>query len=519
MEYIKKYLLTRIPILISSLLIVFTFVITVKPVYPDEFNDVVDWLIGMQDETTGLVESYQGPQDEYGNDLFDGKTGWLYDQALSVIVFTEAGEIERAKDILERLSILQRYDGSWCDGYWIDIPRIAEYRKYVGANSWVILAIVHYTLKTRDESYLNEAQRCADWILEQQIINAADPNYGAIRGGIEADGSGASWLSTEYNCSAYRALKNLGILLEDNNYINQADYIRDWVVNNVWDNQRFICGYNDYTEVLDAQTCAFLAFEEEEDLDLQTKLRQGINWAKDNLIETFSYNGISVIGFKYGRFCFWSGNTWPQHIWWEGTAQMVKVFQILEDQDNYDEYLNQLFLVQDSGSVPYSICPYCNQDNPEWPHNLPYNSVSVSAWLYFASSNINPFIPNFPPNLVITAVRAYIYCKPRWIRNWWGWSFRWEIYKKVILTIANNGNRDLSADEDFYVGYNYYQTWQGGGYRARQYVNHNGIPAGDSITVNIEMAWELPRLQRFKVDLEHQIDETNEDDNEYYGLI
>ena len=82
----------------------------------------------------------------------------------------------------------------------------------------------------------------------------------------------------------------------------------------------------------------------------------------------------------------------PQHIWWEGTAQLAVVFDASNDSGNYELYVNELIKTQDdNGGIPYSFSEDTNLLT-QWPYNMPYNSAAGTAWFYFLNNNVNPFI-------------------------------------------------------------------------------------------------------------------------------
>ena len=67
----------------------------------------IEWLTH-QLENNKLVDSYKGDN----RDL-----SYIYDQALSVIAFSEAGEFGKAKNVLDAIVEIQNSDGSWYSSY------------------------------------------------------------------------------------------------------------------------------------------------------------------------------------------------------------------------------------------------------------------------------------------------------------------------------------------------------------------------------------------------------------------
>ena len=92
-----------------------------------------------------LVLSYQGLH-----------RAFLYDQALAVIAFSQAGERQAAQKILDALGRLQSNDGSWAFQYLEDGERMEPAEKKTspsGAIAWVAMAIEAYAQKFDSPNY------------------------------------------------------------------------------------------------------------------------------------------------------------------------------------------------------------------------------------------------------------------------------------------------------------------------------------------------------------------------------
>ena len=81
---------------------------------------------------------------------------YIYDQALGIIAFTNAGRQDDAKKLLTALRVLQHKDGSLYFSYYLDgsSPYPTEGDKRIaGAISWVALASVHYQAKFNSHEF------------------------------------------------------------------------------------------------------------------------------------------------------------------------------------------------------------------------------------------------------------------------------------------------------------------------------------------------------------------------------
>lgn len=91
---------------------------------------------------------------------------WIWTNAASVRMFCATNELENAKDLANKLAILQQKCGGWIVRNDYDrhgaIPVLAPNDSAYIANN----AFIELFLHTKDPNYLDIAKRCADWIIE-----------------------------------------------------------------------------------------------------------------------------------------------------------------------------------------------------------------------------------------------------------------------------------------------------------------------------------------------------------------
>ncbi len=340
----------------------------------------IDWL-KVQQGDFGFLDSFQDDAKEEAK---------AYDQALAVIAFTSANETECAKKVLDALSHKQNPDGSWYCSY---NPRTGEntdteYSKYTGVLSWIIIAVNFYTHATLDTSYLDNAVSAAEWLCQFFDNDPESPTYGSFTGGLLGVAP-IVWRSTEHNLEVYSAFKYLQKLLNENNrtsprnYNNIADLTRSYLLNKVWDGERFQTGYQDDSRYLDPQTLAILSLGIRPD---NYDIRPALNWASDNF--TLQVDWDDKIKGITGLDEMVYYNQPPDKIWAEGTEQMVSAYNLI-GKVNKASYLHKQIqrLQQANLGIPYST-----KGTQQWPRQL---AVSSTCWFYFNQRLpiVNPLDP------------------------------------------------------------------------------------------------------------------------------
>ncbi len=161
------------------------------------------------------ILSYPDPQRFAGGDSdFHrlAQRSFVYDDALAVLWLTHDGDLDRARRVLATLAALQRPDGAWGFGFGAG-PEDGFYNAaYVrtGTVAWVVYALAHYRVVSRDPQFDGVAERATRWLLAQRA-----PGDPLLRGGagrwrdaahFEPDWR-ADFVATEHQVDAWFALR------------------------------------------------------------------------------------------------------------------------------------------------------------------------------------------------------------------------------------------------------------------------------------------------------------------------
>jgi len=363
----------------------------------------IDWLTAQQDPNADLVNSFE-----------DGKDfAWTVDQALAVIAFTHAGEMQRAKRVLDKMKELQPSDcnASWNEWYRLADPCNMDWDwgslKYVtGPIAWMVIAINYYESNTSDANYVEMARKTLCW-LDTMIVT--DP-AGALR---FCDGPRCgqynpgepNWISTEHNLDAYSAYYWRGILDANDSYLNKANLILDYLREEMWapspnsnccrEINVFCRGYNDCEIATDCQSWGVLSLGPVGPDDEQ--FYKSLCWLLDpndstRTVQDYNESITDVNGY---RGCPGDNN----YIEVDFTEHVAAAFYSIGDDFSGDRFHNQMRrIVNTNGGLVHSFCDhdpnigYFMDDPAKRYNNLRYNYVGSVAWHYFNEVKINPFI-------------------------------------------------------------------------------------------------------------------------------
>lgn len=302
----------------------------------------------------GIVDSYK---DAYND-------SYTYDNALAVIAFTAKGDYTRARAIL---NAYQNNIGLPLYGGYYDVydytTGIGRGNISAGPNAWLLDAINFYYYKTNDPQFLGTAQVLADYLVGLQDMD----------GGLFGD-EFVSWKSTEHNLAAYAALYNYGMLNSKDLYVQKANLVKDFLVLNCWNGERFLRGKNDAAEVTDTQSLGVLS--------LGTTYASAIYWAEYHTKCTKPLGRLSVTGFDF--------NNDLDTVWLEGALQEAMAFK-----KNYDDYragiyFNNVNKTQRSNGS-FLCATNRGTTGTDWIL-LPVECVAPTCWYIFYNTNTNPFM-------------------------------------------------------------------------------------------------------------------------------
>jgi hypothetical protein len=359
------------------------YVDMVKRSVPDHFEPITAtttitvtqqaaaWIASQQYPATGLLKSWKEESVDYA---------WLYDQALGLIVLSEAGYTTKATQLANRLHTIQNKDGSWYEGYhYLTTKPITKTvgmtittvttPTAVGAQAWAVYALARYAAKQVSLQAYQDAREGAGWLAGLQ---RADGSVPAI--------PGESGAPTEPNLDAWWAFKATGYQAQA--YHLQQFLLKEQSNQQVWDRAvgRFraspdAASAGSYAIFLDNQTwgAAFLRA-----VGRDTDARRALSYARWTLAAT-SHDGRGICGFD---------GAGPFSLWNEGTLQYIAV-----QGENSQYYWNEMIRQQASdGSLPGSSEEF--EGYTVWLTR--WHGIAPTAWLYFAGTG-RPFnsIPSF----------------------------------------------------------------------------------------------------------------------------
>lgn len=392
--------------LLSFILIILlpqtTFVLASPPEnYPGQAQ--INWLIRQQDRhNSGLVQSY-----ERDNDV----NAWTFDQALAIIAFTEANELNRARMILNEMNDVQLDDtnGPWNEWHIASAPNDIDPKseKYVtGPIAWMVIAINYYENETNDVNYAPMAHRALGWLDTMQCLTQGDNRYGSLRwcDGPACSDFDANKRSTEHNIDAYSAYYWRGILDSNNSYLEKSYLIRNYLQYEMWgrsdesncDDKVSIFwegynggGYNGCFYCTDAQSWGVLALgpigQDGEQFYESLCWLLCSKWGNTRNKQDYTYDINDVDGFR--------GSTGDKKcITVDFTEHVAAAFYSIGDDVKGDFFHDQMGrIVGTNGGLVHSF----SSDDPNV--ECRYNYVASVAWYYFNEVKINPFILSLHP--------------------------------------------------------------------------------------------------------------------------
>ena len=343
--------------------------------------------------TLRLIQSYVGTPinpDDY--------MAWVYDNDLVILALIDRGtpeDMSRAKILCDSLIWCQNHDqdfndGRIRDGYWAndltdstgENSSIKSPGTGAGNMAWTIIALLRYYEVTGDTTYLNSSKRMGDWIYD----NCYDTRgAGGYTGGYTGwQPQKLEWKSTEHNIDVYVAFMNLYKATNNSTWQEGATYAKTFV-ESMWNESvgHFWTGtMNDGITInrdvrpLDVNTWGVMALDDVN--------RSAINnWIENNCQTTCC--GFEGFDFNCDR----------DGIWFEGTAQMCISYQIGNETEKSDQYIDELRRAQTSAnnSNGKGIVAACH-DNVSTGFGWGYPNalhIGATAWYIFAERELNPY--------------------------------------------------------------------------------------------------------------------------------
>lgn len=361
------------------------------------------WIKNHQDKRTGLVISYEG-------DRSLEEWAFTYDQSLASQCFTLIGDQNNAKEIMDFYkNRAEKTEGAFTNAYDSSTGKILEYSVHAGPNIWLGVAILQYTNKFKDETYLSLAEGIAEWLIKLQ---REDKEFG-IRGGPKF-----TWFSTEHNLDAYAFFGMLYGITEDEKYLQAQNRTFEWIRKNAFNTKenRLNRGKGDATIATDTFAWAIAAIGPELLNSIGMDPEQIIDFAEANCVVTVDYlrpdgEKVKITGFDFGKYEHLARGAIVSTEW---TAQMVGTLRIMADyykekddfqksglykrkSDFYLSELEKMVIISPSRIGQGEGClPYATQDNIDTGHGWRVargtrtGSTAGTAYTIFAKYNYNP---------------------------------------------------------------------------------------------------------------------------------
>lgn len=367
------------------------------------FEKMYQWVKAHQNPRTGLLMSFEGDS---------GIANWafIYDQSLAAQAYTYFEDYESAVkifDFFERSA--KREGGLFFNAYYANDGSAAEYTVHSGPNIWLGIAIIQYTKKSQDNTYVNLAEEIAGAIMDLQ---AQDGDNG-IRGGPSIQ-----WYSTEHNLDAYAFFNMLYKITGKSKYQAAADKVLNWLVKHTYGKSDIPIsrGKGDSTIATDTYAWAIAAVGPEKLEEVGMNPDRIMEFAEKNCAITTAYvrpegGTVKVKGCDFASQKHLARGGVVSTEW---TAQMIVSYKIMakfyEKKGNpaissayalkADEYLSELLKMVISSPSPSgqgeSCLPYASQEFVDtghgWftPKGKSTGSVAGTTYTIFAYYDYNP---------------------------------------------------------------------------------------------------------------------------------
>lgn len=325
--------------------------------------------------------------------------------------------------------------------------RTTDFRKFMGSNAWVLMAINFYQLQTGDDSYHDMALKNLGWIESHLDTDPNSPTFGGIAMGrvwhwwrvpesVSTTYGFTNWpiYVTEHNLDAMAAYEGMAQITGEEIYFSKAQGIKDFMLRELWapnidlslhtevdereiDNV-FLPGINMEEKLkptgsittcvfLDGQSWAVLAMGPDTKVQTTEQVTTTLDIAMDYIFQTmlvtdsqiFTNTGYMVSGidgFKENDgkpHCESNVEHDEEHlVWSEGSEGVVSALYAIGDDERAGYYhAETASYMMPNGGVPYT-------NLPADPSDLFWNwtdtsSIAGTAWYYFneLSDKLNPF--------------------------------------------------------------------------------------------------------------------------------
>ncbi|RJO64918.1 MAG: hypothetical protein C4540_02595 [Candidatus Omnitrophota bacterium] len=366
-------------------------------------DKMYEWLALHQNPRTGLVVSFEGDKDL-------ANWAFVYDQSLAAQAYVYFGDFQKAKKLLDFFAVkAKRIDGLFINAYYAADGSSAEYTVHSGPNIWLGIALLQYTQKAKDSSFVSLAEEIAQRII---ALQNEDKDKG-IRGGPSV-----RWYSTEHNLDAFAFFSMLARVTGKDEYRLAAEKVLRWLTRHTYDKTDIpiLRGKGDATIATDTYAWSIAAIGPERLLSLGMNPDKIIEFAEENCAKEVSFvrpggATVRVKGFDFA----------PQRhlarggvVSTEWTAQMIVTLKIMaafhqkkggaafakEYLRKADAYIGELLSMsisspspsgQGEGCLPYASSDFVDTGHG-WttPKGSSTGSIAGTAYALFAYYGYNP---------------------------------------------------------------------------------------------------------------------------------
>lgn len=327
----------------------------------------------------------------------DHSQSYVYDQALAIIAFSQAGKQGSARKLLKGLQSLQHKDGSLYFSYYMNGKSpypIEGDKRFAGAIAWVALSATHYQKQFKSKEFVSFNFKILSYLKnEMRPINLRGEKTLALRfGPSDVVGTGFAYTDTaalEHNLDAYSAFRHFAELNPIHNWNQEVKHLRGFILS-MWDksNSHFWSGasfkegkINKSELYLDNQTWSLLALNEADLKEVKPSKALELN------CETFLVeNHEGITGFMDSKPTRRPASS--KFVWSEGTLGQVLAMKKVNmkcDDFEADHFTKSVGKMRKpDGGIAYST----STPNKDFTTS---SSVAGTAWLYFAQKGINPF--------------------------------------------------------------------------------------------------------------------------------
>jgi hypothetical protein len=324
--------------------------------------------------------------------------------------------------------------------------RTTDFRKFLGANAWVIMAINFYQMQTGNDSYREMALKGLDWIESHRDTDPNSPTFGGVAMGrvwhwwrvedtITTTYGFIDWpiYVTEHNLDAYSAYRGMGRITEIDTYTQTAELIKDFLLRELWAPHIDLTAHPELAETdilnvffpgidmqdaanphgliakcifLDGQSWAVLALGPGTQVQDMNGMTTTVTIALDYLFQkmlvtnTTIFSGTGYVVTGIDGFKENDGNpncesTAEDLVWSEGSEGVVAALYATGNAGNIAKadyyHAETASYMMANGGVPYSTLPP-NPSDLLW-NWTDTNSIAGTAWFYLnePSVRLNPF--------------------------------------------------------------------------------------------------------------------------------